>query len=299
MGIFQCDLASTIGVDFKYKDLKIQALNPETKFADIANMFDLKHTSRDKCLKSLSTKKQELFERLSNEINVHLQLWDTAGQEIYRTVTKAYYKGSNAALIIFDVTSRNSFDSVLGWAEEINSVLGDNLYTERNKKGKVHLYLVGNKIDLSADRVITKEEAENLAVQLYKGKFTKDGVDGDAKTEDELSYKDIPMNSYFEISAKSGDGVDSLFNYVTKNLLVGSILQDVETEEDSRTHVEFDETDKNKSRSGCFCGGGDENESSSEESSSSGSEEEENSDDGEDSYSGEKEVKSKNEEAAN
>ena len=103
-------------------------------------------------------------EFLSREIKISgkiikLQIWDTAGSDRYRSITKAYYKGSKIIFLVYDVTNLNSFKNIKNWMKDI----------EDFKKEKVYIVLVGNKCD-SLDRVITEEEGINLAKE-YKIDF--------------------------------------------------------------------------------------------------------------------------------
>ena len=69
--------------------------------------------------------------------NIYLQLWDTAGQEKYRSMTTSYYRGVNIIIIVFDVTNKISFEHVKDWIDNINNFA----------KMNVIKILVGNKID--------------------------------------------------------------------------------------------------------------------------------------------------------
>lgn len=83
---------------------------------------------------------------------IQLQLWDTAGQEVFRSVTKGYYRGSAGALIIFDLTNRDSFTNVERWLRDVKDVALD-----------VVPVLIGNKSDLVDKRQIKTEEAQAFA----------------------------------------------------------------------------------------------------------------------------------------
>jgi Ras-related protein Rab-1A len=87
---------------------------------------------------------------------VKLQIWDTAGQERFRTITSAYYRGADGIIMVFDVTSTESFDHVNDWLKEVNRYAAP---------GTVKL-LVGNKCDRTADRVVTEEQAKEFAEEL-------------------------------------------------------------------------------------------------------------------------------------
>ena len=94
---------------------------------------------------------------------VKIQLWDTAGQERFKTITFSYYRGSHAVIIVFDITSRESFMNIEAWLEEI--------YKFCDKK-KIKIIIIGNKKDLENTRKVSYDEAftfaNNLGFQYYK-----------------------------------------------------------------------------------------------------------------------------------
>ena len=85
--------------------------------------------------------------------SIHLQIWDTAGQESFRSITRGYYRGAAAALLTFDITRRETFVSLGKWLEE----------TKNNGNPNMIIILVGNKIDLDSQRVVSRDEAEKFA----------------------------------------------------------------------------------------------------------------------------------------
>ena len=82
-----------------------------------------------------------------------IQIWDTAGQENFRSIARAYYKNSICACIVYDITSRNSFNSVQSWIDDCTK------QTPRN----ILLLLIGNKNDLNDKREVQYEEGEEFA----------------------------------------------------------------------------------------------------------------------------------------
>jgi small GTP-binding protein len=92
-------------------------------------------------------------------------IWDTAGQDRYKSLPKKYYQNADGIFIFFDVTNKESFNDVSVWMNEINNntrfeeVEGDN---KENNENKIVVYLVGNKID-KLKRCVSKEEAEEKA----------------------------------------------------------------------------------------------------------------------------------------
>ena len=115
--------------------------------------------------------------KISGKI-IKLQIWDTAGADRYRSITKAYYKGSSIIFLVYDVTNLNSFKNIKNWMKDI----------EDFNKEKVYIVLVGNKCD-SLDRVITEEEGINLAKE-YKIDFLETSAKND-KNIFELLYHGI------------------------------------------------------------------------------------------------------------
>ena len=93
------------------------------------------------------------------EIEFSIDFFDTAGQERYRSITSGYYKNSQGLLLLYDITNKKSFEDVEVWMKSVLDNLGEK---ESNKKRNYSLILIGNKIDLEENRVITKEEGEEI-----------------------------------------------------------------------------------------------------------------------------------------
>ncbi|KAK9110736.1 hypothetical protein Sjap_018796 [Stephania japonica] len=85
--------------------------------------------------------------------SVKAQIWDTAGQERYRAVTSAYYRGAVGALLVYDITKRQSFDHVPRWLDELRG------HADKN----IVIMLIGNKSDLENDRAVPSEDAKEFA----------------------------------------------------------------------------------------------------------------------------------------
>ncbi|KDP36442.1 hypothetical protein JCGZ_09512 [Jatropha curcas] len=96
------------------------------------------------------------FQTQKMDINgkeVKAQIWDTAGQERFRAVTSAYYRGAVGALLVYDISRRQTFDSVGKWLNELHTHSDMNVVT----------ILVGNKSDLMDAREVTTDEGKALA----------------------------------------------------------------------------------------------------------------------------------------
>ena len=94
--------------------------------------------------------------KLKSGKNIKLQIWDTAGQDRFRAITKNYYKGSHGIILIYDVTNIQTFENVKSWVNQIREEASSN----------VIIYIAGNKIDIEDERKIKKEEGEKLAEEL-------------------------------------------------------------------------------------------------------------------------------------
>lgn len=81
---------------------------------------------------------------------VKIQIWDTAGQERFRSVTRSYYRGSAAALVVYDVTRPETFSHVKDWLADARGLASPG----------IAIAVVGNKADLKSERGVTREEAE-------------------------------------------------------------------------------------------------------------------------------------------
>jgi small GTP-binding protein len=104
-----------------------------------------------------------------------IQIWDTAGQETFRSITRAYYKNSVCACVVYDITNKNSFQNIKSWLEDC----------KKQSPKTVFLILIGNKVDLEDKRQVTYEEGSVFAEQ--------NGM------------------LFFETSAKTGKNIEELF----------------------------------------------------------------------------------------
>ena len=130
--------------------------------------------------------------KLDSGKTIKVQLWDTAGQDKYRTIAKNYFKGSHGILLLYDITKQSSFNNIREWIQDIREEVSQ----------KAIIFLIGNKIDLVDKRKISKEKGIELAEE----------------------YK-LP---FFEASAKSGENVDEVFKALYKK--ISEVYGDLERE---------------------------------------------------------------------
>lgn len=88
-----------------------------------------------------------------NNINYKIQIWDTAGQEMFKSITRSYYRGAVGCLLVYDITNPQSFKSIDMWLNEIRNYCDS----------KIVIALVGNKCDLEDNRQISYEEGNTYA----------------------------------------------------------------------------------------------------------------------------------------
>ena len=87
--------------------------------------------------------------RINKKRTIKVEIWDTAGQERYKAITSVYYKGAKGAFIVYDITSRKTFENIDKWIGEIKERTTDD----------VKLIIIGNKTDLNNEREVKSEEA--------------------------------------------------------------------------------------------------------------------------------------------
>jgi len=121
---------------------------------------------------------------------IKLQIWDTAGQEAFRSITRSYYRGAAGALLVYDVTRRETFESLATWLEDARQHANPN----------ITIMLIGNKADLDSRRTVSRDEGEQFA--------RENGL------------------VFLETSAKTAFNVEEAFNDTAKTIL-GKIDQGV------------------------------------------------------------------------
>jgi small GTP-binding protein len=107
---------------------------------------------------------------------VKLQIWDTCGQEFYRSLVSSFYRNTSLAIIVYAINNQKSFNDLDLWIKDLKS----------NSSPDIKIFLIGNKTDLTGERVISKEMANKI------------------KEEYELDY-------FMETSAKTGFNTQELF----------------------------------------------------------------------------------------
>ena len=145
---------------------------------------------------------------LENGKSIRLQIWDTAGQDRFRSLTKNLYKGASGIILIYDISQRKTFDNVKGWIESIKEEVSS----------KVLIVLVGNKIDKIEEREVKKVEGEELAEELK-----------------------LP---FYECSALTGENINNAFLGLARKLV--ETKEKVENRGEKLTKVPVKDTNNKK-----------------------------------------------------
>ncbi|EMC96699.1 hypothetical protein BAUCODRAFT_34086 [Baudoinia panamericana UAMH 10762] len=124
-----------------------------------------------------------------------LSLWDTAGQETYKSITRSYFRGASGALLVFDITRRNTFNSVTSWLHDLRQIAEDDIV----------VILVGNKSDLAPASTISSADDKKNQRQV-------------TREEAEEWCKQNKVMQYVETSAKSGENVERAFLEVAERI---------------------------------------------------------------------------------
>ena len=134
--------------------------------------------------------------RIKNKV-IRLQIWDTCGQEIYRSLISSFYRNSSLAMIVYAIDNEESYNNLESWLDEIKCQTHPNL----------KIFLIGNKIDLEENRVIEKEKAEKF-------------------------YLDHQLDFFIETSAKTGENAQKVFIKAAQ-ILYDEYIQSAERDKSS------------------------------------------------------------------
>ncbi len=152
------------------------------KTSILTRYIDNKFDDNYKCTIQTGIKTKTLDIDLNHTVSMNI--WDTAGQEKYRTLTRQFYHDCHGAVIVFDLTEKESFEYLPKWIKEL----------EENAPDKIVILILGNKSDLVNERVVNSEDITNFIENKYL---------------------------FFEVSAKNGNNITLAFDKIRAKILEG------------------------------------------------------------------------------
>ena len=137
--------------------------------------------------------------------NVRIQIWDTAGEEAFRSITRSYYKNSTCAFIVYDITEQKTFYDVTSWLNDCRDMCYKNIL----------IYLIGNKNDLEDKRQVSQEEGQKFAEENNLVFFETSALTGNNIEEIfvQSATELVKRLESGEIKADSNDSGIKVFNY--------------------------------------------------------------------------------------
>ena len=155
---------------------------------------------------------------IKDNYNIRLQIWDTAGQERFHSITKNIYRNANGVLFVYDITNQESFNNIKNWIKDLQNV-------GKDIKGVI----IGNKIDLEKNRIITKEDLEEIA-KKYEMPFLETSV-----------KNNININEAFEL----------IMDELLKNKDVKEIVEQYSRKTRSDLSISTKRTERKNKKGGC------------------------------------------------
>ena len=179
----------------------------------------LKYISNKFDESNISTTGVDYMEKIIdyNKFKITLQIWDTSGEEKFRSITKNFYRNADGLLVVFDLTKKESFSHVQSWINEA-----------KENNDKLKLILIGNKLDLKDGRIVTIDVAKKFA--------EKNNL------------------KYIETSAKDGTNINESFQTIIDLLFDGKSSEEILNEfakKDSSLSVVDDSMKVKKKKSCC------------------------------------------------
>jgi len=195
--IVKCSMIGDMGVGKSclMRKFLTNAFDPCSVKPTIGIEFGVKLINVEQCLPSNIPSNQSPMQK------VKLQIWDTAGQEAFKSIVASYYRGNDIYILVYDITMRETFNNVISWLIEIKNHTGYD-----GPGGAIFhpiIVLVGNKCDDEEHRQVTIDEAKKFA--------------------------DIHQMMFFETSSKNSINIDSVFIAPIKTFINTKSAQNIDT----------------------------------------------------------------------
>ncbi|CAD8133848.1 unnamed protein product [Paramecium pentaurelia] len=154
---------------------------------------------------------------------IQAQIWDTCGQERYKSITSAYYRGAVGAMLIYDITKQKTFENIEKWIQELKE------YAETN----VVAMLIGNKADLKAQRKVPSDKAAQFAENHTMAFMEVSAFDG---TNVDLAFSRL---------------INEIYQLINKQSLAENQDQSLQQQMQSRNNMQIQQSQCNQSSDTC------------------------------------------------
>ena len=168
------------------------------KSSILGRYIDNSFTENYQCTLQVETKSKVIDIDLNT--SVKMNIWDTVGQEKYRNLTRQYFRNCHGAIIVFDLTRKDSFDGVQKWIEELEDY-----------SSNIPILIVGNKSDLINEREVNEDVIENFVKNKYL---------------------------YYDVSAKNGSNVSLAFDKI-RSEIIEDLKRNEKKEEKELNDIKF------------------------------------------------------------
>ena len=155
--------------------------------------------------------------------NVKIQIWDTAGQEAFQAITRTYYKGAIGALLVYDITRKETFDHITKWLNEVKS----------NGSKDICCILIGNKKDLEDKRQVSYEEGEAFA------------------KENGLMFLETSAKTAYNVVESFNLSAECILNNITKNGVDPNINSNIKINDNSNNPGGINGPNSNQKKGCC------------------------------------------------
>ena len=158
-----------------------------------------------------------------NGQNIKIQIWDTAGQEAFQAITRTYYKGAIGALLVYDITRKETFIHVTKWLEEVRN----------NSSKTITVILIGNKKDLEDKRQVSYEEGEAFA------------------KENGLMFLETSAKTAYNVVESFNLSAECILNNITKNGVDPNINSNIKINDNSNNPGGINGPNSNQKKGCC------------------------------------------------
>ena len=159
-----------------------------------------------------------------NSFILRMQIWDTAGQEKFDSITSTYYKSTDVAIFVYSINKKESFERIPGWVQELENKNTTEKKGDEEESIMIKI-LIGNKLDLDSDREIKYEEGEKFSKENKFSLFTEISCKEDADKENNNKIEKIIETigkEFYKLNDQRERLNSSSYNYEASKSLLDS-----------------------------------------------------------------------------